>query len=873
MFNNPSFYNGVVKQSLRFGETGNPSLSWSPSSAGNRKKWTFSTWVKRSNLDSGDQYIFSQATGSNNNDSFMALIFRDDDLDVTCHSLEVLRSDAKFRDVGAWYHILWVLDTENSTASHRMRLYVNGDEITSFSTDNRSNSQLNGTNMPILNNATHYIGRYGGDTSRNFSGYLAYTELVEGEALTPSSFTEEKNGVLIPIEYSGDHGTYGFRLEYKETGDGSSSPSSSTIGADTKSNATKQHWNDNNLDVYDSNIPDSPENNFCTLNSIGRRYGQSYTGTFTEGSLKVASSGNASSIFATMAINQIASQGGIYFEVRLDSVDTVRTYVGVIGDSGINNKNSSSNGASYSFPIKGLLRPTGGGSPNVYFLTDTDGSGSVDLSSHNSTYSNGDIVGVAILSDGKTFFHKNGTYLDDSSGNVCNPSTGANPIGTIDLTEGDWLPYVGYNSTFTVNFGQDDTFGGQESSGGNSDANDIGRFKYAVPTNCLALCTSNMVEPAIGPNSNTQADDHFNTLLYTGNSTNNRAITGLGFQPDWVWIKKRNGTMSHFVVDSSRGLASNGSGNGNFRQLATNATYHEEDTSNNTSDGGMASFDADGFTLGKGSNDANADSAYQRNNANSSTYVAWNWKANGGTKTTVSIDDISSGVPSIASEVQANTKAGFSIVLYTGTGASSGTIAHGLGAVPKQIWVKNRDEAYNWKVYHAENTSAPETDYLVLDTTDATVDSATHWNDTAPDANVFTIGSSNGLIKNTNKYVAYCFAEIEGYSKFGSYTSNNSSTDNAFVYTGFRPAFLLVKMTPSNTEWVMMDNKKSSSDGGNPIDKGQYPNYTNAEYNGNKVDFLSNGFKVRDTSGVGYSTRNVIYMAFAETPFKFANAR
>ena len=285
VFQDTEFYNGVVTQSLKINGGDNASLSWSPSSAGNRKKWTFSTWVKRSlitNASSGDQYIFSQATGSSNNDSFIALIFRGDDLDVTCHSLEVLRSDAKFKDASAWYHILWVLDTQNSTDAHKMRLYVNGDELTSFSTDNRSNSQLDGTDMPILNNATHYLGKYGGDNNRNFSGYLAYTELVEGEALTPSSFTEEKNGVLIPKEYNGDHGTYGFRLEYKQTGDGSSSPSTSTIGADTKSNSTKQHWNDNNLDAYDSNIPDSPENNFCTFNPIGRRYGQSYVGTFSE---------------------------------------------------------------------------------------------------------------------------------------------------------------------------------------------------------------------------------------------------------------------------------------------------------------------------------------------------------------------------------------------------------------------------------------------------------------------------------------------------------------------------------------------------------------------------------------------------------------
>ena len=848
------FYNNVVNQSLRFNSADTASLSWSPSSAGNRKKWTFSTWLKRStitNASSGDVYIFSQATGSNNNDSFIALIFRGDDLDVTCHSLEVLRSDAKFRDVGAWYHILWVLDTENSTASHRMRLYVNGDEITSFSTDNRSNSVLNGTNMPILNNATHYIGRYGGDTSRNFDGYLAYTELVEGEALTPSSFTEEKNGVLIPIEYTGDHGTYGFRLEYKETGDGSSSASSSTIGADTKSNATKQHWNDNNLDAHDSNMPDSPENNFCTFNPIGRRYGQSYVGTFSEGNLKVASGGNATHVFGTMAINQIASQGGVYFEVRLDSQDTSRTYVGVFGDTGANNKASNSNAASYSFPIKGLLRPSApDGSMASYFGTDTDGSGATDLSSHVSAYSNGDILGVAILSDGKTFFHKNGTYIDDASGNVGNPSTGANPAGTIDLTKGDFVPYVGYNSTFSINFGQDSTYAGQESSGGNSDANGIGDFAYAVPTNCLALCTSNIPEPTIGANSDTQADDHFNTVLYTGTGSA-QSITGVGFQPDWVWLKKRSADNSHALFDSSRGSGSNG-----FYRLATNLTTEEQDPTN------VASLDADGFTLG-----SNAGT-----NGDGSTLVAWNWKANGGT-TSSNTDG------SITSTVQANTTAGFSIVTYTGNGTNSSdiTIGHSLGVTPRMVIVKNRTDATRWQVYH-EDLSADGSytkKNIVLNSTSA--ESGYSSQIKAVSSTTFTVRDVNAngnanVNKNNSNYVAYCFAEIEGYSKYGTFVGNGASGGDApFVYLGFRPAWVIIKRTSSTGSWYILDNKR---EGLNPDNDELQSDTTQTEQANQRLDLLSNGFKLRQSfSETNSISDTFLYMAFAEQSFRYANAR
>jgi len=829
----PSFYNDVVRQSLRFNDNDSASLSWTPSSAGNRKKWTFSTWVKRStitNASSGDVYIFSQATGSNNNDSFMALLFRGDDLDVTCHSIELLRSNAKFRDVGAWYHILWVLDTENSTASHRMRLYVNGDEITSFSSDQISNSQLDGTDMPILNNATHYIGRYGGDTSRNFDGYLAYTELVEGEALTPSSFTEEKNGALIPKEYTGDHGTYGFRLEYKQTGDGSSSPSSSTIGADTKSNATKQHWNDNNLDAYDSNMPDSPENNFCTLNPIGRRYGQSYVGTFTEGALKFTSGGNATNVFGTMAINQIVSQGGVYFELRFDSIDSVRTYFGVIGDSGVNNKNITTNSGGYTFPIKGMLSSV----PRGYFTTDTDASNSVDLTA-NTAFSNGDVAGIAILSDGKFFVHRNGTYLNDASGNTGNPSTGANPIATIDLTEGDWLPYLGYSSSYSANFGQDGTFAGQETSGGNQDGNGIGDFMFAVPTNCLALCTSNMAEPTIGPNSTTQADDHFNTVLYTG-SGSTQSITGVGFQSDWSWFKRRDATVNHALYDSIRG------GTNALRSNTNGAPAQFGDA--------VITFQSDGFQIA-GTNVSGI-------NGSSDSMVAWNWKASG--------SSVTNNDGSIASTVSANTTAGFSIVKATSPSSGTWTVGHGLGATPDFVIQKYLASSSRWTVWQNSFTSGQ---YLGLNESNAIASSGTPFNFTF---NSTVIGGNANYDGTSTDVIYYVFKEIDGYSKFANFTGNGNA-DGPFVFTGFRPAWVLIKNTARGADWRLHDiaRQPTNDDGGHILLPNSSSSEVTSEYD---IDFLSNGFKLRSSdvyeNGNGES---LIFAAFAETPFKYALAK
>ena len=942
-----SFYNGVATQSLRFNDNDTASLSWTPSSAGNRKKWTFSTWLKRSNItnaSSGDVYIFSQATGTNNNDSFLALLFRGDDLDVTSNSIEWLRSDAKFKDNGAWYHILWVLDTENSTPSHRMRLYVNGDEITSFSTDNRSNSQLDGTDMPILNNALHYIGRYQGDTNRNFDGYLAYTELVEGEALTPSSFTEEKNGVLIPKKYTGDHGTYGFRLEYKQTGDGSSSASSSTIGADTKSNATKQHWNDNNLDAYDSNMPDSPENNWATLNSIYNP--KNNPPTFSEGNLKATASQVAyQNTFSTIGV----SSGKWYVEMKQNGTTNSANFIGIVDEEAFDDFQDHSHYIG-SATVEGVNYGYYMHSGNKY----VDGASS----SYGSRTNDGEIIGIALdLDNGKLYFSVDGTFV--ASGDPVNGTNFmAENIPSSTYFFGTSLYQNGYTSG-VWNFGQDSSFGGTETATSNSDVNGNGTFHTAPPTGYLALCSANLPEPTISPNSTTQADDHFQTVLYNGNG-GTQSITGVGFQPDWIWTKQRNGTNTHALYDSSRS--------------PPNVLYSSETNAEENNSGYLNQIDSDGFTLGSA----------DLSNKNSGTYVAWNWKANGTTPTktykvvvvsdsgnkyrfrnsadsatfaqsAVTLDlqeggtyifdwsdssaqghpirfsttsdgthgggseyttgvvkddsaykttiTIASSAPtlyyycanhsgmggqvntnttfgstnfdgSILSVSNTNTTAGFSIVTYTGNATAGATVGHGLGAVPKWYFVKSRSLTTGWPVYHHKQSSTPEDGYLLLNLTDAFYDIVV-WNDTAPTSSVFSLGGSGYAVNNSSAtYIAYCFAEVEGYSKFGSYTSNNSSTDNAFIYTGFRPAFVMVKMTPSATEWVLMDNKRSSSSGGNPIDSGSYPNYNYAEYtNANHTDFLSNGFKIRATSGVGYLTRNVVYMAFAEQPFKFANAR
>ena len=338
---------------------------------------------------------------------------------------------------------------------------------------------------------------------------------------------------------------------------------------------------------------------------------------------------------------------------------------------------------------------------------------------------------------------------------------------------------------------------------------------------------------------------HFQTTLYTGNGSDGYSITNSGnsdLQPDMLWFKNRNSTQGHEIFDSTRGVAAS------LRPHNTDA--ENVDSPNDR----LMSFDSDGFEL---DDDGNP-------NTNNNTYVCWQWKANGGSTTTN--DASATGVGNQDSVYQANTTAGFSIVTWTGD-SSVGTNAHGLGAVPHVIIVKCRStNGERWEVYHHKNTSAPETDHLGLSETDATVDSAHTWNDTAPTSTIFTVGNSGAMNENNKTYIAYLFSEKQGYSKFGGYTGNNNA-DGAFNYTGFKPAFIIIKCTSTaSTDWVMYDNKRDI----NPVgsDSGTlYPNLGNGDSSAGGIDFLSNGFKSRSTKGYhNGSIRTYIYMAFAESP-------
>ena len=326
-----------------------------------------------------------------------------------------------------------------------------------------------------------------------------------------------------------------------------------------------------------------------------------------------------------------------------------------------------------------------------------------------------------------------------------------------------------------------------------------------------------------------KSTDYFNTKLYTGNGST-QTISGVGHQPDWTWAKVRSEVGSHRLADAVRG---------NTKYLFSNGTDAEATDSTN-----ITSWNSDGFALGNGSI-----------NENTRTYASWNWKANGaGSANTTG---------SINSTVSVNTTSGFSIVKYTGTGANA-TVGHGLGVAPKMIHVKGiNTNSTNW-LTGGSNISSNWASSLHLNTT-AGIDTYNYWQNYAPNANVFYMTSDGALNQSGIDYIAYCFSDVQGYSKFGSYIGNGS-TDGPFVYTGFKPAFVMVKITAGQTDnWIMQDNKINSFNGASS--QRLRPNSSGAEFSSsNEIDLLSNGFKTHGNDGeINGSGFSYIYMAFGQS--------
>ena len=818
------FYGHGIDNSLRFNDDDSAYLSKTPGSGGNRTTFTLSCWVKRSNL--GEQTILDAFEDDQNRTRLMIdagnrfQLFQrlsNADHSLICSGIS--------RDLSAWYNVIWAVDTTQSTAANRVKIYINGVQQT-----------FTGTGFPDQNEDTfinhtvgHSIGSANDSGGREtyFDGYLAEMNLIDGSQLTPASFGETKDSIWIPKNTSGlTFGTNGFRLEFKQTGTGTAS--TSTIGADTSGQTN--HFTSNNLAANDV-VADSPTNNWCTFNPLSDD--DQVANTFSQGNLGVTppGSGGFESAVATFALPRTGKwyweyrtgQGGgsIYGRPSIITVDEFYTQNGGDARDEVTGGSAATN-------------------PNGILFTANDGGKRINNSdtSFGSAVSAGDKIGLAYnAGTGQLFIYINNSI--QASGAAINETIKGNFAGK-DV----FIMHERYNGggLDMYNFGQDSSFAGAETAQGNADGNGKGDFFYAPPTDFLALCSANLPDVTIGPGQSSQADDNFNTVLWTGDNSVPRNITGVGFSPDWMWVKDRVAANNHVLVDTVRGISELLYSNSNIAAV-TGASQ-------------ISAVGTDGFTIGA--------NTYMNENGSSNTYVGWNWLA----ATAFSNDASATSVGTIDCTGRVNTKAGLSIISYTGNGATGATVAHGLSSALEFYIIKNRDAGFSWTSYHAGKGAAH---YIQLDSSGAAT-STNDWNGTAPTSSVFTVSGDEGRInKNGTAYIAYCFHSVEGYSKVGSYVGNGNA-DGPFIHTGFRPAWILIKnITDANEEWEMWDNTR---DPHNVVTQRLRASTNGADVSSTFMDFVSNGVKQRNYSG-GYNASNktYIYLAFADQPFKYSNAR
>jgi len=566
---------------------------------------------------------------------------------------------------------------------------------------------------------------------------------------------------------------------------------------------------------------DTCKNNFATLNPLFPFHTDGVS--YSDGNLFAQSSNNNKVVQANMAF----TSGKWYWETRNYKDEMIG--IGVAGGGIGHYPGTNTNALSYHF----------GGAVYDSGTSTGYGAGWAGQTYH--------VIGIAVDKDNdKVYWHVDGVWA-----NSANPVSGTggwsilsqNALKNADTHVAPSWRVRASSATeqVSVNFGQNPSFSGALTAGTFTDDSGKGLFKYAPPSGFLALCEDNLPTPTIA-----DPGDYMRTVLYNGSGNSGRSITGVGFKPDFVWLKCKNVNRVHGLWDSVRGAS---------KYLVSSGTSIEENDTTN----GIQSFDGDGFSIG---------SVGTFNNSGD-TYVAWCWKAGGAA--------VSNADGSITTQVSANQTAGFSIVSWTGNATEGATIGHGLGKAPGFIIVKNRDDSGssgstngNWQVWHQSFTGQQ---YINLNSTNQMVTETggvTPWGGTVPSSSVITLGSFNSTNGSSDSMIAYIWTEIEGFSKFGSYVGNNNA-DGSFVYCGFKPAWVMIRRTLGEN-WAIIDSSRSSS---NPADL-----FLRADENvletsaAAKMDFLSNGFKLRGTDTKSNGDGDTyIFMAFAESPFQTANAK
>jgi len=960
-----------ISRSLRFNSGSSKYLGRIFPSVGNRKTWTWSGWVKRTSF-SANQYLFSSNAGSA---PFTTLAFYTDnsigfDLESGSNS-NGIQTSPLYRDPSAWYHIVAYLDTTQATSTNRMKIYVNGVEVTSFQRTLYPSTQ--NSDYYVNNNVSHVIG-CGASIANFFNGYLSEVNFIDGQALDPSSFgyTDSTTGSWMPKKYVGTYGTNGFYLPFQNQGNTanyftysedfsnvfwtkfqSTCVTDATTAPNGTNTADKMVINNGQIagqfyttgsatdnaiwtssvylkaldfttgvlyiqkkdgvyayigfDLAAGTVTDgingatggtiTPVGNgwyrvTCTVNlgtGAGTTFNVNYqftgNGDGVKGSyiwgaqLEQASSAGPYMYTVASVVNPILAIGedrslptggynnwvatnlsvtsGAGNDSLLDSPTDYGTDTGLGGEVRGNycTFNPLKRGSTYANLSNGNLTiagTTGGaGQQSVQAniamssgkwyaeatITTIGAESSVGIAKD--TQDTSLIVGYGAFSYG---YYLNGLKYNNSSGTSYGASyTSGDVIGVaFDADAGNLVFYkngVSQGTAFTGLTSGPYVFEGQGRSATSGNQNDwnFGQqaWRYAPPSGFKALCTTNLPIPSIKKSST-----FFDAITYNGTGTTFVSPSGLKFAPDLIWVKSRSQNISHVLSDTVRG---------------TGEVLCSNNTRAGSPDSFLTNFNQDGFTL---------NTSITANNSGS-TYVAWAWQASSTSSTNTN--------GSITSTVRANPQAGFSIVSFVNaSGTNQETVGHGLGVVPKMIIAKNRDtNVNNWGVYHS-SVCDTTSKFLRLNTTDAVVTFSTVWGASLPTPSVFGV-TGGGLSVASVNMIAYCFAEIDGYSKFGSY-AGNASTDGPFVYCGFRPRFLMIKRTDSAEPWIIKDTARSIYNG---YDVEIYPNYSNTEggpYSPPIMDYVSNGFKLRSNTTAS-NGGTIIFAAFAESPFKYARAK
>jgi hypothetical protein len=642
--------------------------------------------------------------------------------------------------------------------------------------------------------------------------YLADNHFIDSQALTPSAFGEfDTNGVWQPKAYSGSYGTNGFRLPFSDNS------TAAALGTDTSGNG--HTWTVNNISVTagvgNDSLVDSPSQ---IADQTDTGVGGEVVGNYcTINPLGVSSNtptisdGNLQMVLGALQAVRLGTIGVISGKWYWEIVYTAATaFDGMVG---------------VARPPYNLNNYVGSSSDSWgYYYTGVKYN-AASSASYGSSWTTGDVMGIALDMDNfALYFSKNGVWQNSGV-----PTSGASKTGAAYTNlSGEIFPALNaYGGTQVANWGQR-------------------AFAYTAPSGFKALCTTNLPEPTIADGSTVM-----DVKTWTGDGTTGTgSITGFAFSPDFVWAKTRSAANSHLLYDTVRGASTSGSS----KALVSNASIAEGSSNDDTTYGYLSSFNSDGFSYFGGSSPV----YFSQNGA---SFVAWTWDAGSSTVTNTA--------GSITSQVRANASAGFSVVTVNST--TIGTIGHGLGVKPAMIIEKCRGTTSNWYVRH-QSLGDMKSSYLTLNTASAAgiPGDTTAWNNTEPTST--TISINNNYLYANGSVVYYCFAPVAGYSSFGSYTGNGSA-DGPFVYTGFRPRWVLIKNTTSAYDWRIHDTAR---DPGNVSDTGLFPSgsFAEADSSAYQFDINSNGFKLRtDNVRTNASSNTYIYAAFAEHPFATSRAR